>query len=135
MPFLHLQVCGQHLTSMSLSSGRCTRRLASSKCFPSEKYDAAYCRPVSLTCICCKTLVHILVSNINKHLAIDSILADCQHGFRSQLVQFVHDIISNLDGVVNRRHKQTDLIIMDFAYIFDKVPHRRILNKLEYYRI
>ena len=49
-----------------------------------EKYDAANYRPVSLTCICCKTLEHILVSNINKHLALDSILADCQHGFRSQ---------------------------------------------------
>ena len=73
-----------------------------------EKYDAANYRPVSLTCICCKTLEHILVSNINKHLALDSILADCQHGFRSrrscetQLVQFVHDIISNLDGAMNR---------------------------------
>ena len=79
-----------------------------------EKYDAANYRPLSLTCICCKTLAHILVSNINKHLALDSILADCQHGFRSQrfcetqLVQFVHDIISNLDGAVNRGHKQTD---------------------------
>ena len=65
----------------------------------------------------CKTLEHILVSNINKHLALDSILADCQHGFRSQrscetqLVQFVHDIISNLDGALNCGHKQTDLII------------------------
>ena len=52
-------------------------------------------------------------------------LADCHHGFRSQrscetqLVQFVHDIISNLDGDVNRGHKQTDLIIMDFAKAFD----------------
>ena len=46
-----------------------------------EKYDAANYRPVSLTCICCKTLEHILVSNINKHLAFESILADCQHGF------------------------------------------------------
>ena len=69
------------------------------------------------------------MSNINKHLALDSILADCQHGFRSrrscetQLVQFVHDIISNLDGAMNRGHKQTDLIIMDFPKAFDKVPH------------
>ena len=106
-----------------------------------EKYDAANYRPVSLTCICCKTLEHILVSNINKHLALDSIIADCQHGFRSQrscetqLVQFVHDIISNLDGAENRWHKQTDLIIMDFAKAFDKVPHRRLLHKLEYYGI
>ena len=96
---------------------------------------------MSLTCICFKTLEHILVNNINKHLAIDSILADCQHGFRSQrscetqLVQFLHDIISNLDGAVNRGHKQKDLIIMDFAKAFDKVPHRRLLHKLEYYGI
>ena len=106
-----------------------------------EKYDAANYRPVSLTCICCKTLEHILVSNINKHLALDSILADCQHGFRSrrscetQLVQFVHDIISNLDDAMNRGHKQTDLIIMDFAKAFNKVQHRRLLHKLDYYGI
>ena len=106
-----------------------------------KKYDAANYRPVSLTCICCKTLEHILVSNINKHLALDSILADCQHSLRSQrscetqLVQFVHDIISNLDGAVNRGHKQTDLIIVDFAKAFDKVLHRRLLHKLKYYGI
>ena len=48
-----------------------------------EKYDAANYRPVSLTCICCKTLEHIIGSKINKHLALENILADCQHGFRS----------------------------------------------------
>ena len=73
-----------------------------------EKYDAAIYRPVSLTCICCKTPEHMIVSNINKHLALESILADCQHGFRSQrsceiqLVQFYHNLISNLDRAVNR---------------------------------
>ena len=72
-----------------------------------EKYDAANYRPVSLTCICCKTLEHIIVSNINnKHLAFESILADCQHGFRSQmscetqLVQFYQDMVSNLDSAL-----------------------------------
>ena len=98
-------------------------------------------RALSLTSICCKALEHILVSNINKQLALDSLLADCQHGFQSQrscetkLVRFVHDIISNLEGAVNRRHKQTDLIIMDFAKAFDKVSHRRLLHKLDCYRI
>ena len=47
----------------------------------------------------------------------------------------MHDIISNLDGTVNRGHKQTYLIIMDFAQAFDKVPHKRLLHKLEYYGI
>ena len=75
-----------------------------------EKYDAANYRPVSLTCICCKTLEHIIVSNINKHLGFESILADCQHGFRSQrpcetqLVQFFHDLVSNLNRALNRDH-------------------------------
>ena len=106
-----------------------------------EKYDAANYRLVSLTCICCKTLEHILVSNINRHLALDSILADCQHGFQSQrscktqLFQLMHDIISNPDGAVNHGHKQTDLIIMDFAKAFDKVPYRKLLHKLDYYGI
>ena len=96
---------------------------------------------MSLTCICCKTLEHIIVSNINKHLAFESILADCQHGFRSQrscetqLVQFFHDLVSNLHRALNRNHRQTDVIIMDFAKAFDKVPHRRLLYKLDYYWI
>ena len=107
----------------------------------SEKYNAANYRPVSLTCICCKTLEHIIVSNINKHLAFESILADCQHGFQSQrscetqLVQFYHDMVSNLDVALDRGQKQTDVIIMDFAKAFDKVPHMRLLYKLDYYGI
>ena len=106
-----------------------------------EKYNAANYRPVSLTSICCKSLEHIIVSNINKHLAFESILADCQQGFRSQrscetqLVQFYHDLVSNLDHALNSDQKQTDVIIMDFAKAFDKVPHRRLLYKLEYYGI
>ena len=92
-----------------------------------EKYDAANYRPVSLTCICCQTLEHIKVSNINKHLVLENILADCQHGFRSQrscetqLVQFNHDLVSNLDRAVCPDHRQTDVIVMDFAKVFDKV--------------
>ena len=105
------------------------------------KYDAANYRLVSLTCICCKTLEHIIVSNINKHLAFESILADCQHGFQSQrscktqLVQFFHDLVSNLYRALNRNHRQTDVIIMDFTKALDRVPHRRLLYKLDYYGI
>ena len=69
-----------------------------------------------------QTLEHIIVSNINKRLALESILADCQHGFRSQrscetqLVQFHHDLVSNLDRAVSRCHRQTDVIVMDFLF-------------------
>ena len=89
---------------------------------------------MSLTCICCRTVEHIIV-------AYESILADCQHGFRSQrscdtqLVQFYPDMVSNLDGARDRGQKQTHVIIMDFALAFDKVPHTRLLYKLDHYGI
>ena len=50
-------------------------------------------------------------------------------------MQFVHDIISNLDGAMNQGHRQTDFIIMDFAKAFHKVPQKRLLHKLDYYWI
>ena len=58
-----------------------------------------------------------------------------QRSCETQLVQFYHDIVSNLDGAINRGHKQPDLIIMNFPKAFDKVPHRRLLYKLDYYGI
>ena len=39
----------------------------------------------------------------------------------TQLVQFYHDLVSNLDRAVNRGHKQTDVIVMDFARAFDMI--------------
>ena len=85
-----------------------------------EKYDAANYRLVSFTCICCKTF---------EHIESESILADCLHGFRSQrscetqLAQFYHDMLSNLDHALNCGNRQTPVVIMDFANAFDKVPH------------
>jgi hypothetical protein len=49
---------------------------------------------------------------------------DLQHGFRhsrsceTQLLSFVQELAANSD-----KNIQTDLIIMDFAKAFDKVPH------------
>ena len=92
-----------------------------------EKYDAANYRPVSLTCICCKTIV----SSINKHLALENIQS--QRSCETHLVQFYHDLVSNLDRAVNSGHRQTDVIVMDFAKAFDKVPHKRYLYELDFY--
>ena len=74
-----------------------------------------------------------------QHSSEHDILVESQYGFRSgrtcetQLVQFSHDLCENLDGAHKRGHKQTDLIIMDFAKAFDKMPHQRLAYKLEYY--
>ncbi|KAI8510225.1 DTW domain-containing protein 2 [Branchiostoma belcheri] len=93
-------------------------------------------RPVSLTCISCKLLEHIIYSQIMKHLESYSILTDYQHGFRAkrstetQLILTVHDIA----GALNSK-RQVDLAILDFTKAFDKVPHGRLISKLEYYGI
>ena len=44
-------------------------------------------------------------------------------------------MVSSLDKAMKHGHKQTDVIIMDFTKAFDKVPHRRLLYKLDYYGI
>ncbi|KAK3090224.1 hypothetical protein FSP39_010191 [Pinctada imbricata] len=93
-------------------------------------------RPISLTCISCKLMEHVVTSQIMKHLESNNILYDLQHGFRhsrsceTQLLSFVQELHST-----NNSNTQSDLIIMDFAKAFDKVPHRRLLYKLNYYGI
>ena len=68
------------------------------------------------------------------HLDVNDILTDVQHGFRkarsceSQLILTVDDLARNIDAGV-----QTDVILLDFAKAFDKVPHPHLLRKLEYY--
>ena len=58
-------------------------------------------------------IIIIIVSNINRHLTFKSIVADCQHGFRSQrsceiqLVQFYHDLVSKLVLSVDREDSLT----------------------------
>ncbi|KAK3103086.1 hypothetical protein FSP39_016353 [Pinctada imbricata] len=101
-----------------------------------DKCLASNYRPVSLTCICCKLLEHIVVSNILDHLDTFQILVDCQHGFRAkrscetQLITLIHELTQNLHSNI-----QTDLIILDFSKAFDKVPHHKLLRKLDNYDI
>ena len=91
---------------------------------------------MSLTAICCKVLEHIITSNIRKHLSQNKILHDCQHGFRSkrscetQLYISIQDLVKSLaDG------NQIDIILLDCSKAFDKVPHQRLIHKLNYYGI
>ena len=101
-----------------------------------KRYDPANYRPVSLTCLCCKILEHIIVSSVMKHVDTYSILTDCQHGFRArrscetQLVNLTHDLASSLDNGI-----QTDMVVLDFSKAFDRVPHQRLMRKLHHYNI
>jgi hypothetical protein len=100
-----------------------------------EKFKASNYRPVSLTCIACKLLEHIVVSNTLDHLDSNNTLVDNQHGFRSrrscetQLVCFLHDLTQSV------KRGQVDVAIMDFSKAFDVVDHRRLLHKLSFHGI
>ena len=101
-----------------------------------ERYKAENYRPISLTCICCKLIEHIVTSHIMKHADQHQILYPLQHGFRTkrscetQLIEFVDDITKNMSA-----GKQTDVLIMDFSKAFDKVGHSLLVHKLEHYGI
>ena len=101
-----------------------------------NKSDPAYYRPISLTCILCKVMEHIVLSHMWKHLNRNNIILPDQHGFRSglscetQLVEAAHGWAASM----NKRH-QTDLILLDFSKAFDCVPHQRLLHIINYYGI
>ena len=90
-------------------------------------------RPISLTCISCKLLEHVISSSIMKHLDQSNILSPFQHGFRlrhsceTQLLFTVHDLAKGID-----QHLQTDLVLLDFTKAFDSVPNQRLFLKLQH---
>ena len=93
-------------------------------------------RPISLTASCCKVMEHIIFHSIMDHIKTNNILISNQHGFRpgfscqTQLISLIDDISYTMDN-----HCQTDLILLNFSKAFDTVPHRRLLAKLQYYKI
>jgi hypothetical protein len=100
------------------------------------KYNPENYRPISLTCMCCKLLELIVVSNVMPHADKYNILYPFQNGFRkfrsceTQLVGFIDDMTRNLDD-----GKQTDFCIMELSKAFDKVSHNFLTHKLKHYGI
>lgn len=89
-------------------------------------------RPVSITSSCCKMLEHIVAGYLRRFLSDKNLLSDNQHGFRqglstvTQTVLSVHEFARVLD-----MSGQTDVVFFDFSKAFDKVPHGRLLYKME----
>ena len=77
-----------------------------------------------------------MYSSIMAHLDYHKILSEFQHGFRkqhsceSQLLLTIHDITASLNV-----GDQLDAIVLDFSKAFDRVPHKCLCMKLEYYGI
>ena len=74
-------------------------------------------RPVSLTCICCKIMEHIVISHIMNHADKHNNLYKMQHGFRKKLsceTQLVH----------RRCHTES------WQWTTNRLPHHGLLKGL-----
>ena len=101
-----------------------------------NRNDPANYRTISLPCVCCKLMEHIVVSNFMRHLEANHILNPNQHVFReglsceTQLVELSHVLLTNM-----YIGHQTDIIILDFAKAFNKVNHNKLIHKLKAHRV
>ena len=97
-----------------------------------SKMSAGNYRPVSLTCIVCKIMESIIRDDIVNHLNRNMLIRTSQHGFmfskscQTNLIEY----LDTLTKLVEAGHS-VDIIYLDFAKAFDKVPHQRLLLKLQ----
>ena len=97
-----------------------------------SKMVAGNYRPVSLTCVLCKVMESIIKDCMVLHFMKYNLIKTSQHGFmagrscQTNLIEY----LDTLSRLVDEGHN-VDIIYLDFAKAFDKVPHRRLLLKLE----
>ena len=93
--------------------------------------SAASCGPVSLACILCRVLEHVIASRVVGHLNTHGLLYDLQHGFgeRGSCGARLAVLVGGLAGGVGQG-EQTDLILLDFSKAFGKVNHAKLLWRL-----
>jgi hypothetical protein len=87
--------------------------------------------PVSLTSHICKVLESIIKDSLVDYLHKNNLIRDTQHGFvkkrscLTNLLEFLEFVSSYID-----RGFPVDVIYLDFQKAFDKVPHRRLMLKI-----
>lgn len=93
-------------------------------------------RPISLSCVCCKLLEHVILKAIYTHLEGKKLLYSNQHGFRQnlstgmQLVETIDDFARALND-----KRQINCICLDMSKAFDRVPHSDLIDKLVYFGV
>ena len=101
-----------------------------------SKFKPGNYRPVSLTCISCKLNESCLKDVMVDHLVTNALIRDSQHGFMNKkscttnLLEFLEKLTSEQDA-----GHAVDVIYHDFAKAFDKVPHKRLIDKFRAHSI
>ena len=101
-----------------------------------SKGKAENYRPISLTCVPCKLLESMIKINIVNHIERNMLMKLSQHGFSkgrsctTNLLEFLEDLVNYVEN-----GKPVDVIYLDFAKAFDKVPIKKLLQKLKAMKI
>uniref|UniRef100_A0A803JL20 Reverse transcriptase domain-containing protein n=1 Tax=Xenopus tropicalis TaxID=8364 RepID=A0A803JL20_XENTR len=88
-------------------------------------------KPVSLTSIIGKLLEGVIRDRLLEYIAVHNTISLCQHGFmrnrscQTNLITFYEEVSKELNAGM-----ALDVIYLDFAKVFDTVPHRRLMIKL-----
>ena len=125
-----------HLFNLSLSEGYIPQDWRDANVIPlfkkGNKNQAQNYRPVSLLSIVGKLLESLIKEKLVNHLNKHNLIRDTQHGFTSgrscltNLLEFFENVTHELD-----EGNAVDLVYLDFCKAFDKVPHCRLVRKLE----
>ena len=101
-----------------------------------DRKKAENYRPISLTSVAGKAMEKMIRDKLVNHMERNNLFTKSQHGFVSgrscttQFLEFMEEATQALD-----RGEDVDVIYLDFAKAFDKVPHKRLLRKLSGYGI
>ena len=94
------------------------------------KGDPANYRPVSLTCVVGKVMESLIRDELVAHLERFNLIRGSQHGFmggRSTTTNLLV-YLETLTRLINEGHC-VDVLYLDFAKAFDKVPHGKLMDK------
>ena len=94
--------------------------------------DPNFYRPISIIPCISKIIEKLFLNQLNKYLNENSLLSNCQNGFRSK--HSIHTAINHFlsyvyDGIINDEYIYSCYI--DLKKAFDSVNHKLLLNKLK----
>ena len=101
-----------------------------------KKTDAANYRPISLTSVVCKVMEKIVKKSLMEFLNKNELISIRQHGFVNNKA-CITNLLEGADLVTKNlaEKNSVDLLLLDFAKAFDKVPHNLLEYKLKKFGI